>query len=187
MVEPEHIYQQSLARLKTRQEFLQGEVLVDTEIWTQKQGRTLLLIMVGKIAAAYSFTRTQVLNFNNYPPLFDFVRECLDDRDHGVLTVKASLFLHRFSSTIDYVIEDNLLTFSVREGTLKGCSGLVELEDCFTPETIISISGQINRKRFPVPDVLIHWGAQWILAKGARNFKEHVESAWQEMSENLGK
>ena len=60
----ERICQETLSRIIEKDEFRQGNVVANTEIFNLEQkGRTLILIMAGTIRADHSFTKKQILNF----------------------------------------------------------------------------------------------------------------------------
>lgn len=159
-----------------------GEIVVLPKLSTYQNKSKLELFISGIIKTPINYTKDKVIQFENYPNLFDFVTNCVNNLNKGVLTVYAVLLKHILQSIIHYQITDDLLTFQIVEGTLQGCIGIVSFEEIEKATTMIAIQANITRSSFHVPDFLIKWGVNWVLAKGVKNFKRKIERTYSNLN-----
>jgi len=157
------------------QEFQDGTVLVTPAFSRNEDRRLLTMTIAGMVKAPYDIVRSAVWNFEDYPDFFNFVKAVADDRKRGTVSVQASLLSHPFTSKATYTFHNDVISFTIVEGTLTGCSGFVLVQRANGQQANISIVSSIERKSFPIPDFLIRWGAHHVLGKGAKYFRDKIE------------
>jgi len=88
-------------------------------------GRKLQLCVAGKINCPVDYTRRRILEFESYPRWYSFVKNCLHNKDKGIVEVYGSVLGHELKSKIKYTLEGEYLIYNITSGVLHGCKGTV--------------------------------------------------------------